>query len=248
MMKPITVLGICGSPRKGNSLYLLEKALEACREVDPDRVVTETYSIKGKDFQPCIACSHCAKHDGACVHKDDFEELRERWLAADVILYSVPVYHMGIPAQLKAFIDRLGNSMFGRYRAQLPADRETLPRLLKVIGSIAQGIHVFSGQESTLTDLINHALVMQSVPVSGDLWESYIGAGGWTLNSGEKDALQRLAEEEEKGAVAAVNASRAVGRRAVEMAMIIRAGACACRDVLARDPLYGPLLSSLEDT
>ena len=28
-MKPLKVLGICGSPRKGNTVFLLEKALEA---------------------------------------------------------------------------------------------------------------------------------------------------------------------------------------------------------------------------
>ena len=244
-MKPIKVLGICGSPRKGNSLFLLEKAFEGCREVNPEGVVTSAYTVKGKRFEPCIACSHCAKHDGECVHKDDFSELRALWLKADVILYSVPVYHMGMPGQLKCFIDRLGNSMFGLYRSQLPAGTETLPKLLKVIGSIAQGIHIFSGQEHTITDLINHTLIMQSVPVAADLWESYIGAGGWTANRSERDSLEKLAESQEMSATAAVNASRRIGRRAVEMAMIIRSGLLACKDDLARDPLYRPVLSRL---
>jgi multimeric flavodoxin WrbA len=245
-MKPITVLGICGSPRKGNSLFLLEKALEGCREVKPEGVTTRAYAIKGKKFEPCIACSHCEKHDGECVHKDDFSELKGLWLEADVILYSVPVYHMGMPGQLKCFIDRLGNSMFGTYRSQLPAERETIPKLLKVIGSIAQGMHIFSGQEHTITDLINHALIMQSVPVAADLWQSYIGAAGWTANRPERDALEKLADAEEMSAAAAVHASRTIGRRAVEMAMIIRSGLMACRELLAKDPLYTPVLSRLD--
>ena len=245
-MRPIKVLGICGSPRKGNSFFLLEKALAAGRDVRPDQVVTSIYSIKGKIFQPCIACSHCSNHSGDCVHKDDFGELRDLWMQSDVIIYSVPVYHMGIPGQLKCFIDRLGNSMFGKYRAQLPLGRESLPKLFKVIGAIAQGIHIFSGQEHTITDLINHALIMQSVPVTGDLWESYIGSGAWTSNRGEKDALEKLADLGEKCATAAVHGSQAIGRRAVEMALIIRAGLMACKGELERDPLYRPLLSGLE--
>ncbi len=242
---PVTVLGICASPRKGNSAFLLEKALEGSREVDPSGVETRFYSIRGKTFRPCIACDHCLKHGGECAQSDDFQELRELWLDADVILYSVPVYHMGIPGQLKCFIDRLGNSMFGRYRSQM--GRDTLPKLLKVIGSIAQGIHIFSGQEHAITDLINHALIMQSIPVSADLWESYIGAGGWTGNSGDRDGLQKLTDAGDLGAQAAVSASRALGRRAVEVASIVQSGVLACVEMLRKDPVYRPLLDRLEE-
>jgi len=245
-MKPVNVLGICGSPRKGNSQFLLDCALEGCREAGAEGVTTHAYTVRGKRFEPCIACSHCEKHDGQCVHKDDFAELKVLWLEADVILYSVPVYHMTMPGQLKCFIDRLGNSMFGTYRSVLPAGSETIPKLLKVIGSIAQGMHMASGQEHTITDLVNHALVMQSVPVTADLWQSYIGAGGWTENRPERDALERLSGAAEIGAKAAVHASRMLGRRAVQMALIIRSGLIARREVLVGDPLYGPVLSRLE--
>ncbi len=109
----IKVLGICGSPRVGNSKFLLEEALDSAKAVN-DNVEVEYYSIRGKKFSGCVMCQACAK-DGECIIKDDFQELLEKWIEADVILYSVPVYHMGMPAQLKAFLDRLGNSLFGRY-------------------------------------------------------------------------------------------------------------------------------------
>jgi multimeric flavodoxin WrbA len=153
---------------------------------------------------------------------------------------------MGVPGQLKCFLDRLGNSAFGMYRSLLPAGKDTLPKLLKVVGSIAQGIHIFSGQEHTITDLINHALIMQSIPITGDLWESYIGAGGWTANRAAQNGLETLVHEGDMSAAAAVAASRAMGRRSVEMAMIVRAGILACREVLEKDPLYRPLLSRLD--
>jgi len=246
VMINVTVLGICGSPRKGNSYFLLEKAMEGARAVNSKTVKTEIYPIKGKTYHPCIACSYCAKHEGECVQEDDFEELRERWMNADVIIYSVPVYHMSIPGQLKCFIDRLGNSMFGRFLSLFPPGTETLPKMFKIIGSIAQGIHIFSGQEHTITDLINHALIMQSIPVPGDMWESYIGVGGWTSNLIEKDGLKKLSQKGEFDAEAAVRASQAIGRRAVEMAMIIQSGLLACRDFLRKEPIYGPVLNQLE--
>ncbi len=244
-MSTISVLGICGSPRMGNSYFLLEKALEGAKSVNAQAVTTEAYSLRGKTFQPCRACASCGRNSGKCAIKDDFEELRGKWLAADVIVYSVPVYHMSIPGQLKCFIDRLGNSAFSTYQLPLPEARDTLPKLLKVIGSIAQGVHIFAGQEHTLTGLINHALVMQSVPVAGDAWESYIGCGGWTQNDMERNGLEKLADKNDLSAAATVRASIAVGRRCVEMAMIIKAGVLQLRDYLQKDPLYHPLLNRL---
>ena len=246
-MLPIKVLGICGSPRKGNSYFLLVNALEGSKEVNQEAVETEIYSIKGKKFQPCIACYHCVKHEGKCVQKDDFKELKYLWLKADVVLYSVPVYHMSIPGQLKCFLDRLGNTMYGMFKSQLPENKESLPKLFKIIGSIAQGVHIFSGQEHTITDLINHALIMQSIPVTGDMWESYIGVGGWTSDLIEKNGLEKLTQKGDMSAKATVRASQAIGRRAVEMSMIIQSGLLACKDMLKKDPLYNQLLSRLEE-
>ena len=38
--------------------------------------------------------------------------------------------------------------------------------------------------------VINHALICGCIPVAGDMWESYIGAGGWTLNQESRSALK----------------------------------------------------------
>src|SRR5659263_212162 len=100
MVTKLKVLGICGSPRKGNSEFLLEKAMEAATSVKLDIVECTTYSIRGKKFSPCVACGRCVALDGECIIKDDFQELRDLWVQADVIIYSVPIYHMGMPGQL----------------------------------------------------------------------------------------------------------------------------------------------------
>ncbi len=244
-MLSVDVLGICGSPRKGNSEFLLQQALEAARSVDPDHVQCTLYSVRGKKLAPCVSCFRCGELEGECVIKDDFQQLRELWVAADAIIYSVPVYHMGIPGQLKCFIDRLGNSLFGRYRHLFPAGVESLPKQLKVVASIAQGVHLCSGQEHTITDLINHALVMQCVPVAGDLWESYIGPAGWTGKDIARDALARQFERGEGDAAILVKAARDVGRRVVEMARILKAGGRQLREHLQDDPSYAPFLERI---
>lgn len=241
----IKVLGICGSPRVGNSKFLLDEALEAAKGTGQD-VEAEYYSIRGKKYSGCVACQGC-EMDGECIIKDDYQDLLEKWMEADVILYSVPVYHMGMPAQLKAFLDRLGNSLFGRYAKNFSPESVTLPRSLKVIGSIAQGVHIFSGQEHTITDLINHALIMGCVPVTGDMWEAYIGAGGWTNNEIGRNALENQAKDGNIDALVAVRASRTLAKRAVEMAMILKSGGLQKQEYLKKDPVYVPFLDRLKE-
>lgn len=243
----INVLGICGSPRKGNSHYLLEKSLWAASQVAPDQVSTELYPLKGKIFAPCISCFKCGNQRGECIIQDDFQGLRDKWLEVDAIIYSVPVYHMGIPAQLKAFLDRLGNSLFGRYAELFPGEAK-LPRSLKVIASIAQGAHLFSGQEHTITDLINHALIMGCVPVTGDMWEAYIGAGAWTYNEVDRHVLEKKEKDGSLCTRVALHGAESIGRRTVELAMILKAGGLAHSARFQKDPVYTPFLERIRES
>lgn len=235
--RKIHILGICGSPRNGNSQYLLNEALKAAAEVNRELVETERYSFRGKKFSPCIACFKCAekKHLGECVIRDDFQELRDRWIHSDAIIYSVPIYHLSIPGQLKCFIDRLGNTINRYFRL-------TSPRFLKVIGAIAQGMHFSAGQELAINFLIQHAVLKNCVPVSGDGWQSYLGAAGWTMCQREKDAIQRQFEKKDRDAEVAVNSSRSLGKRAAELALIIQQGGVNLKEFLSEDPSYRPFL------
>ena len=237
----INVLGICGSPRKGNSEFLLKECLRASQDVDPGRIRISEYSFKGKKFGPCVGCFKCAeeKHLGECViKKDDFQSLRDLWLDSHVIIYSVPVYHVGIPGQLKCFIDRLGNTINRYYRL-------TSPRFLKVIGAIAQGTHFAAGQELAVNFLIQHAVLKNCLPVSGDGWESYLGACGWTRTERGVDALEKLYEKGDADALVAVKGARSLGRRAVELAMILKAGGGQLKEFLSQDPSYSPFIQKI---
>lgn len=238
--KHINVLGISGSPRDGNSQFLLQEALEAAKKVLPERVQIFAYSFKGKRFAPCMGCFKCTeeRHSGECVIQDDFQNLRDLWLNANVILYSVPVYHISIPGQLKCFIDRLGNTINRYYRL-------TAPRFLKVVGAIAQGTHFAAGQELAINFLIQHAVLKNCVPVSGDGWESYLGACGWTRTERGNDAIKKLYEIGEPDAAIAVNASRSLGTRALELALILIEGGVNLKEFLSKDPRYLPFTEKI---
>jgi multimeric flavodoxin WrbA len=97
-------LGIAGSPRAGNTEIMVRESLDGAAQVSGVR--TRFFSFHRRRFRPCTGkCwKYCASH-GNCCFEDDFQEFFELWLAADGILFGVPVYHMSVPAQVKAAID-----------------------------------------------------------------------------------------------------------------------------------------------
>lgn len=239
-MDKVRILGIAGSPRHpSNSEYLLRVALEAALAIDPESIQTIFYSIKGKKFAPCYSCfDRCRELQGDCTVRDDFQELASLWHQADGIVYSVPIYHMSYPGQLHCFLDRLGNTFGQAYKP--PA------KGVKAVGAIAQGTHLFSGQEHTVTDLIKHAVLMGCVPVAGDLWEAYLGGGGTTHSSIATDALESLQAQGDPDAEITVKACRSLGRRVAEMALILRAGMIAHQERYRQDPRYKPFFDRLD--
>lgn len=246
MNDKIKILGLCGSPRRGNSHFLLERALESAEESLPGRLNVNRFHLGQKPMAPCDACMAHRQLEGECRIEDGFQEIRDQWVAADIVLYAFPVYHMGIPAQLKAFIDRLGNSL-GYYFQKSEPRTFHIPRLLKVMGFITQGAHLYGGQDLALSFMVNHALLMRSVPVPGDLPHSYVGAGGWTGGQIGKGSLEELYEQRDRDALITVESAQQVARRAVQTAMILQGGLQSNRQILARDPGYEFVLERLSN-
>ena len=218
-MEKIRVLGISASPRKnGNSRYLLEVALKSALGFAPEYVETEFYSCAGKLFKPCDACDLCHTKYGYCkIEDDDFAELRDRWIAADAVLYSIPVYHMGIPGNFKPFLDRIGQSVVEGFTE----------KDLKVMGTIAQGSGLTTGQEAVMSQMLNHAVMMSGIPVGSDWPAAYIGAAGWNKLINEQHGIKKLYEMQDETAKVAVDSVKVLARNLVNLAMIIKAGGLA---------------------
>ncbi len=232
-MNSIKVLGICGSPRKNkSSRFELEVALEAAENTAPDLVQTELYSFSGKTFHPCDACFQCMKLGHCRKVDDDFAELRDKWMAADVVIYSAPVYHMGIPAQLKAFIDRLGHSV------QEGFDN----RQMRVIGVLTSGSGFATGQESVMMFLNNHAIMMGCIPVAGLYPVGYIGVGA------RVDYESHMREEYAAGnvhTIEAIEAIRELGKQLILVTMLLKSGAEQHRELLEKHGGYDLFLQRL---
>ena len=246
MSHKLKVFGLCASPRKGNSYFLLENALEFAAEYKAVPTEITRFHLGKKPLAPCDACMAHKALNGECRIKDTFQKMRDLWIEADVIVYAFPVYHMGIPAQLKCFIDRLGNSLGYYFQTEEPKSFH-IPRLMKVMGFITQGAHLYGGQDLALNYMLNHALLMRCIPISGDLPDSYIGSGGWTGGQVGRDSLKELYNQNDRDTVIAVNSTRQVIQRALETAMIIKEGLLAQAKALGQDKNYQFVLQKLSD-
>ncbi|MFO8034614.1 MAG: flavodoxin family protein [Candidatus Bipolaricaulota bacterium] len=97
------VVGVAGSAtRAGNSDRLLDEALRGAGKegAHVERVVAAELAI-----EPCRACDAC-RNTGRCIINSKAEEVHDKLRAADAVVLSSPVYFGGLPAQLKALIDR----------------------------------------------------------------------------------------------------------------------------------------------
>jgi multimeric flavodoxin WrbA len=116
------VLGIYGSPRKGgNSDILLDRALEGAAGVgaDLDRMYVRELKISG-----CLECGGCDE-TGACVIPDDMAEVYPRLQEPEVIIMAAPMFFYGVPAQLKALVDRSQALWSGRRLVKSPDQWKT---------------------------------------------------------------------------------------------------------------------------
>jgi putative NADPH-quinone reductase len=65
----------------------------------------EVVDVATLDIAPCTGCVACG-YGGPCAQSDDFDELREKILDADMLVFATPLYYYGMTAQLKIVIDR----------------------------------------------------------------------------------------------------------------------------------------------
>jgi multimeric flavodoxin WrbA len=97
------IVAIGGSPRKGNSEWMLSQLKQYLAEKGAE---VEVILLRKMDIKNCTGCLKCEDRKGLCVLKDDMNELFPRLIAADVILMASPVYFEMISGPLKVFMDR----------------------------------------------------------------------------------------------------------------------------------------------
>lgn len=99
----MTLLALCGSPRKGgNSEVLLDAALSPFKEQD---WTIRRILLSEKSIAPCTGCETCTQNR-RCAIQDGMSEIYEAYAACDALIIAAPAYFRNVPAQLKAVFDR----------------------------------------------------------------------------------------------------------------------------------------------
>jgi len=145
----LNVLGISTSPRKRSNSDLLLR--EALRGAESAGAATDYVTLRDVAFGPCEACGACAR-TGRCRIDDPFQDVFEKMLAADRLVFATPVFFAAICAQGKRLIDRCQCLWSRKYLLKEPlfpgGPRDRRALVIAVAGS--RGKRMFDGIRLTM--------------------------------------------------------------------------------------------------
>ncbi len=163
------IVGICGSPRKQATEYVLKEALKLLGQMG---FRTELYTVRGKKIKFCLHCDYCLKNK-KCAIKDDMYELYPLLKDAEGIIIATPVYNGGVSAQIKTVMDRC--------RALVAKDQNFFK--YKVGMAIAVGGDRTGGQELAIQQIITFYILNGMIPISGGFFGANLGAAFWSKDT-----------------------------------------------------------------
>ena len=135
------VMAICGSPRKGNTEWMLQKLLD---DLVRGGAEVELILLRKRNIKRCLGCLTCEaggkEREGACAVSDDMQEIYPKMLAADVIILGTPVYFYMLSGLLKDFMDRtcpIWTRLKGKKAAGVAVAEEDFGQTLKDLKTYA---------------------------------------------------------------------------------------------------------------
>lgn len=104
--RPKNILILQGSPRaNGNTAWMAEEYRKAAEAAGHKVTLVD---VSHKKIAGCLACGYCrGKGNGACVQKDDMQELYPLLAEAEVLVLASPIYYFTLSAQIQAPIQRI---------------------------------------------------------------------------------------------------------------------------------------------
>lgn len=101
------ILVLNGSPKRdaSDTMHITRALLDGMNDTAPHQV-TVVHAID-KHVAYCMGCFACMHNGGTCIHDDDMRGILDQILDSDLLILSFPLYCYGMPAPLKAIIDRV---------------------------------------------------------------------------------------------------------------------------------------------
>ena len=100
------ILVLNGSPKrdKSDTMHITRAFLDGMNEVAENEV--KIIHVIDRHIEYCAGCFACMHNGGDCIHHDDMRGILEEILESDLLIWSYPLYCYGMPAPLKALLDR----------------------------------------------------------------------------------------------------------------------------------------------
>lgn len=165
------IVGICGSPRKQATEFVLREAL---KYLEDKGFETEFFTVRGKNIGFCRHCDYCLKNK-KCIINDDMYKIYSLFQNAKGIIIATPTYNGGVSAQIKAVFDRC--------RALAATDRSIFKH--KVGMAISIGGDRIGGQELAIQQIITFYILNEIIPISGGSFGANLGATFWSKDTVE---------------------------------------------------------------
>lgn len=99
----MNIIAVCGSPRKGNTEFILKRILTKANELGAS---VELVLLREKRIE---FCDGCLRYDSSnkCEIRDDMQIIYPKLESADLIIFGSPNYFSNMSGIMKNFIDRL---------------------------------------------------------------------------------------------------------------------------------------------
>ncbi len=121
------ILVLNGSPRPNGNTAAMVNTFKTAAESNGHQVVL--FNVCKMNIKGCLACEYChGKGNGACIQKDDMQQIYEELKDAEMLILAAPIYYHGISGQLKCVIDRF-------YSALYPTAPATLKKVAMFLSS-----------------------------------------------------------------------------------------------------------------
>ena len=132
-----------GSPRKtGNTAWMAEEYKKAAEAAGHEVTLVD---VSRKKIAGCLACEYChTKGNGACIQKDDMQELYPILSEAEALVLAAPIYYFTLCAQIQAPIQRF-------YCVNKPANVKKMALLVS-----SYSPNVYAGATSEFADICNY--------------------------------------------------------------------------------------------
>ena len=100
------ILVLNGSPKreKSDTMHITRAFLEGMQDAAPQEI--HRIDVIDRHIEYCAGCFACKMNGGTCIYDDDMRAILNEILESDLLLFSFPLYCYGMPAPLKALLDR----------------------------------------------------------------------------------------------------------------------------------------------